>query len=148
MTQINPVNKSFCLQMLCESNYQRLLELLPPLDAQFACVQVRRHGKVRMQVRELARTPYTLTLQLNPVDGSRQPVEPEFRVQIYLDTRAVEVLDVGNPLNQDRPAPDACPYERMQQKWVLNYFLEKWLSYLLRPAAQDQTRLTPALSES
>ncbi|TAL49646.1 MAG: DUF1249 domain-containing protein, partial [Methylovulum sp.] len=29
MSLINPVNKSFCLEQICESNYQKLFKLIP-----------------------------------------------------------------------------------------------------------------------
>lgn len=148
MAYINPVNQSYCLQMLCESNYERLQKLLPPLDQSFTQSLVSRHGRVGMHVRELARTPYTLTLQLNPTNEQGETVDPEFRVQVYLDTRAVEVLDAGDPLNQKRVPADSCPYERMQQKWTLNYFLDKWLSYLTTATPQGQVRTKPLLSET
>ena len=31
MSFINPVNKSYCLEQICESNYQKLLMLIPDL---------------------------------------------------------------------------------------------------------------------
>jgi len=147
MTKINPVNQSLCLQMLCESNYERLKQLLPPLDTPFNQTPVYREGNVLMEVSELDRTPYTLTLQLNPTQSATQTSVSRFRLHVYLDAEMVEVLDIGNPLNQQRPAADACPYERMQHKWVLNYFLDKWLGYLLFPSALDQPSHSPALSE-
>lgn len=148
MAYVNPVNQSYCLQMLCESNFERLQQLLPPLDQPFSQTTVDRHGQVGMAVRELARTPYTLTLQLNPTNDVGETVDPEFRVQVYLDARSVEVLDAGDPLNQKRSIPDECPYERMQQKWALNYFLEKWLNFLTSAAPQGQVHHKPLLSET
>lgn len=147
MAYINPVNQSFCLQMLCESNFQRLQRMLPPLHREFKRTWINGRGQTGMAVQELDRTPYTLTLQLNPTDDRTLPVDPTIRVRVYLDTRAVEVLETGNPLNHEQERAQVCPYERMQQKWALNYFLEKWLHFLSAPTPQDQPEIKPELSE-
>ena len=31
MSFVNPVNKSYCLEQICESNYQKLRKLIPEL---------------------------------------------------------------------------------------------------------------------
>jgi len=102
MSFVNPVNKSFCLEQVCESNYQKLLKLIPDLMAfeETAIGLAPQHITLHLEIIE--RTPYTLTLELSHCFHKNQHelLEPAVRIRLYLDAQLAEVLS------------DLCPCRR------------------------------------
>ena len=135
MSLLNPVNKSFCLHTLCESNYYKLLRLIPDLPRIGESAMASPAGKPTLHFRLIERTPYTLTLELTHCFGDRMDafLEPAVRIRAYLDAESAEVLaDHNRPhIAHAFRQTERCN-EIMDYKWTLNYFLEKWLNHCLQ----------------
>ncbi|PPD23804.1 MAG: hypothetical protein CTY24_03245, partial [Methylobacter sp.] len=65
MSQVNPVNKPFCLEQLCASNYHKLFKLIPDLlSFKNRAVGFADNG-ASLYLRVIEHTPYTLTVELS-----------------------------------------------------------------------------------
>ena len=65
MNYVNPVNKSLCLEQMCESNYRKLLKLIPELlvmknDAVGVAL-----NNTPLLITVIENTPYTVMIELN-----------------------------------------------------------------------------------
>jgi len=123
LSQVRPVNKSFCLQMLCEKNYALLLKLTPLLNP---CVI---HTTLRSKLLETG--PFTHTLVLYHQGYEQDLSSPQFKCRVYLDTKSVEVISVQGMAFQHSSARQSAK-DILNKKWNLNYFLEKWLTFQLK----------------
>lgn len=130
MSFVNPVNKSICLEQVCESNYQKLLKLIPDLMAfkETAIGLAPRHTTLHLEIIE--RTPYTLTVELSHCFN--KSLAPAVKIRVYLDAQLAEVLSdhVRAGVAQVFKDP-GLSREIMNYKWRLNYFLQKWLDHCL-----------------
>lgn len=134
MSALLPLNKSYWLQRVCETNYAKLLQLLPDLTRLEQVALEDDSGKPALHARLLERTPYTLTLELThyfPANNAIHP-EPAVQVRVFLDAKLAEVMCADSKPSvysalQRNPTPKAV----LDYKWRLNYFLEKWLDHCL-----------------
>lgn len=135
MSALLPVNKSYWLQRLCETNYAKLLRLLPDLPRLERAVLEDDSGKPALHARLLERTPYTVTVELThyfPAGAAYSP-EPAVQVRIFLDAKLAEVMCADSkPAVRDALHPNPSAKAVLDYKWRLNYFLEKWLDHCLR----------------
>lgn len=132
MPQLNLLNKFLALQEICETNYRKLLRLIPCLPCLERCAVAQLGGKPALFLRLIDRAPYTVTLELSYcLKHDSHPVfEPALRLKVYLDVGMVEVVaDSERPLWHLRALP-AC--QILERKWLLNYFLDKWLDHCLQ----------------
>jgi len=127
------------LQDTCESNYRKLLRLIPHLS----CLEERAvaylGGKPALHLRLLERAPYTITLELSYCfeHAPRPLFEPALKLKIYLDVGMAEVIE-----DSERPPlrlGDTVDGQVLEHKWKMNYFLDKWLDHCL----QHGYRFTP-----
>ncbi|MFN3919343.1 MAG: DUF1249 domain-containing protein [Methylohalobius sp.] len=105
-------------------------------------------GKPALYLELKERAPYTVTLELSYcLRHGPQPVfEPALRFKVYLDVRMVEVLgDCERALRHPR-APTGS--EVLERKWLLNYFLDKWLDHCLHHGYRFAAVDDPAYAES
>jgi uncharacterized protein YqiB (DUF1249 family) len=121
------------LMALYESNYLRLLGLVPELDRLDGCFRSRVAGDCDLYLEILERSRYTVTLsltyQFETDDGLH--VDPDITVRAYLDGRQAEVLAVGK--KQRHPALRQLVREHREEldrRWRCNMVLNKWLDYL------------------
>jgi uncharacterized protein len=121
------------LMALYESNYLRLLGLVPELDRLDGCFRSRVAGDCDLYLEILERSRYTLTLsltyQFETDDGLH--VNPDITVRAYLDGRQAEVLAIGK--KQRHPALRQLVREHREEldrRWRCNMVLNKWLDYL------------------
>lgn len=127
--------KSFVgLMALYESNYLRLLHLIPEIDRLDGCFKSRVAGDCDLHVDIIERYRYTVTLSLtyhlNTDDGLL--INPDMMVRVYLDGQQAEVLAIGE--QQRHAALRRLVYEHREQldrRWRTNMVLNKWLEYLL-----------------
>jgi len=134
VSQLRPVNTSWCLEKICESNYQKLVRLVPNLQALGASAIGQHEERPALHLSILERNPYTLTIELgHSFDQSDQPAsEPAVTIRVYLDAKLAEVIS-----DHDRPAVNSVyqnpghSLEIQEYKWRLNYFLQKWLDHCL-----------------
>lgn len=123
------------LLALYESNYIRLMRLVPELHAMEGTTVSRVAEALDLYLTVLERSKYTtliaLTYQFK--DGDELFAEPNARIRVYHDARAVEVLSQVRrrrinpaPLWRRRHMPE------LDRKWELNRFLYKWLGFCQR----------------
>ncbi|NOT83472.1 MAG: DUF1249 domain-containing protein [Methylococcaceae bacterium] len=142
MACVDPINKSWCLEQLCEANYQKLLRLVPDLlSIQNQAIGTAQQ-KMALQLHILDRSPFTMTIELNHRFEQRLDplLLPAIKIRVYQDAKCAEVLsdhvraDVAK-LFKDPSQSVAI----MNYKWRLNYFLSKWLDHCLCADYQFQT---------
>jgi uncharacterized protein YqiB (DUF1249 family) len=121
------------LMAVYESNYIRLLGLIPELERLDGCFRSRVAGDCDLHVEILERSRYTVTLSLTyhfeTDDGLL--VDPDMTVRAYLDGRLAEVLGIGK--HQRHPALRRLVREHREEldrRWRRNMVLNKWLDYL------------------
>ena len=121
------------LMALYESNYLRLMRLVPELDRLDGCFRSRVAGDCDLYVEILERSRYTVTLSLTyhfeTDDGLL--IDPDMSVRAYLDGRLAEVLAIGR--QQRHPALRQLVREHrkeLDRRWRCNMLLNKWLDYL------------------
>ena len=134
MSQISPVNKSWCLEQLCESNYHKLLQLIPNLQAFNAEAIGYADQKPNLHLQIVERSSYTITLQLSHCfDKDLELLRvPDVKIRLYLDAHMAEVLrDYKRPAVRNIYKDPKQSIEIMNYKWRLNYFLQKWLNHCL-----------------
>ena len=135
MGTINPVNKSFCLEQICESNYQKLLKLIPDLLILKETAIGHALNNTTLHMTVIESTPYTLTVELSHCFNQNlvELLEPAVKIRLYLDAQLAEVLSdhVRASVAQVFKDP-GLSREIMNYKWRLNYFLQKWLDHCLK----------------
>lgn len=123
LNQVHPINKSFCLQVLCEDNFQKLCRLAPN-------VKTAHTGNSQIHIQVLESGPFTHTLVLRSKELNDKTL-PTLKCRMYLDTQSIEVITIeGRPA--DDPLLHTTPKDVLNGKWALNYFLEKWLTFRLQ----------------
>ena len=143
MVHINPVNKASCLEWICESNYRKLLKLIPDLLSLNKTVVGKALKKPDLQLEIIERSPHTLTIQLSHCFNQAPDdlMTPDVKVRVYLDAQLAEVLRDCVRSNVSRVFKDpGQTTEILDYKWRLNYFLEKWLDHCLQINYQFQTK--------
>lgn len=121
------------LMVLYESNYLRLLRLVPELDRIDGCFRSRVAGDCDLHLEVLERSRYTVTLSLTyhleTDDGLL--IDPDMTVRAYLDGQLAEVLAIGR--SQRHPALRRLVHRHsaeLNRRWRSNIVLNKWLDYL------------------
>jgi len=126
--------KSFVgLMALYESNYLRLLHLIPELDRLDGYFKSRVAGDCDLHVEILERSRYTITLSLSYFffENGIRVADPDLKVRAYLDGRLAEAMSLG----RDHRHPELRRLSRehrevLDQRWRKNMLLNKWLDYL------------------
>ena len=125
MSFINPVNKSYCLEQICESNYQKLLKLIPDLLAFKETAIGLAPNNTTLHIKVIESTPYTMTVELSHcfIKNPDEFLEPAVKIRLYLDAMLAEVLSdhVRASVAQVFKNP-GLSREIMSYKWRLNYF--------------------------
>lgn len=136
MSLVNPVNKSLCLEQVCESNYHKLFKLIPDLlsfKKRTAIGLAAHHTMLHLDIIE--RTPYTMTVELSHCfnKNNAELLAPAVKIRVYLDAQLAEVLSDYARANVTQVFKDpGLSLEIMNYKWRLNYFLQKWLDHCLK----------------
>jgi len=128
LNRVRPLNKSLCLQTLCEENYLKLKSLVPCFE------QHSSNGLLKTTVVE--RAPFTYTLLLTFGDSDKNSHASTIECRVYLDTQSVDVISIaGVPAltQQEKSAPKSV----LNHKWNINYFFEKWLSFQLTQTSKN-----------
>jgi len=135
MGTINPVNKSFCLEQICESNYQKLLRLIPDLLTLTETTIGRAPNNTTLHMTVIESTPYTMTVELSHCFNQNldEFLEPAVKIRLYQDAQLAEVLSDHARASVAQVFKDpGLSREIMNYKWRLNYFLQKWLDHCLK----------------
>ena len=126
--------KSFVgLMALYESNYLRLLHLIPELERIDGCFRSRVAGDCELYVDILERCRYTVTLSLTYYfDGEDGRVaDPDMTVRAYLDGRLAEAMSLsGHHRHAELRRLARAHRAELDARWKRNVVLNKWLDYL------------------
>ncbi len=127
--------KSFVgLMSLYESNYLRLLQLIPEVNRLDGYFRSRVAGDCDLHVEILERSRYTVTMSLSYFfyEGGVRIADPDMKVRVYLDGQLTESMGFsgerrhaafGRLMRVHRAELDA--------RWHRNIILNKWLDYLI-----------------
>ena len=127
--------KSFVgLMALYESNYLRLVHLIPELDRLDGYFKSQVAGDCDLHVEIIERSRYTVTLSLSYffMERGLRIADPDLRVRAYLDGQLAETLYFGR--EHRHPALRRLSREHrknMDRRWRRNILLNKWLDYLI-----------------
>jgi len=121
------------LMALYESNYLRLLRLLPEIERLDGCFRSRVAGECDLHIEILERCRYTLTLSLTYHLETDEGLftDPDMTVRVYLDCQLAEVMQIGN-LQRHAALKELSREHRreLDLRWQRNVILNKWLEYL------------------
>jgi uncharacterized protein YqiB (DUF1249 family) len=121
------------LMSLYESNYLRLLRLVPELERLDGCFRSRVAGDCELFVEILERSRYTITLSLTYRFDSEagRVADPDIRVRAYLDGRLAEAMTLGADHEHRELRRLICKNSgELDARWRKNIILNKWLEYL------------------
>ncbi len=121
------------LMAMYESNYLRLLRLVPDLDQIDGCLRSQVAGDCDLHVDIVERCRYTVTLSLTYRFESEGGViaDPDILVRVYLDGQQAEAMRIGE--HQKHAALRALVRmhgDELGLRWRRNVILNKWLEYL------------------
>ena len=126
--------KSFVgLMALYESNFLRLLRVIPEIEQLDGCFRSCVAGDCDLYVEVLEKCRYTVTLSLTyHLETDEGPFfDPDMTVRVYLDGQQAEVLSIGEA--QRHAALRRLVVEHraeLDRRWRCNIILNKWLEYL------------------
>ncbi len=134
----------------CETNYARLMKIVPEMDAgtefrlRVGCVGDGDSTVILFSVIESSR--YTSVLMVSQVSGVTPLCDPpRVQVRVYHDARMAEVIDYQGA-GSFQPSY-AYPNRQMRQpneKMEINRFLSDWLQLCLECGSMDEYPLTVA----
>ena len=133
-----------------EANYVRLATLVPELAACDQAMVSRVAGALDLHLHVVERQRYTTSLILTYVfaDGDGGVLEPNARINVYHDVRAVEVVSHCRRRKSyaTRPwTPGRMP--ELDRKWRMNRFLLKWLKFCTHQGHLFLPGVTPTSDE-
>jgi uncharacterized protein YqiB (DUF1249 family) len=121
------------LMSLYESNYLRLLQLIPEIERLDGCFRSRVAGQCDLHVEVLERCRYTVTLSLTYHFETEQGgiADPDMMVRVYLDGELAESMSLGAKQRHERLRKLVSSQDReLDARWKRNIILNKWLEYL------------------
>jgi len=121
------------LMAMYESNYLRLLRLIPELERLDGCFRSRVAGDCELFVDVLERCRYTVTLSLTYFfEGENGRVaDPDMTVRAYLDGQQAEAMSLsGNHRHAALRRLAKAHRAELNARWKRNVVLNKWLEYL------------------
>jgi len=115
------------LMDMYEQNYIRLRKIAPDLDIADSMISVS-PGYMDLYLSVTERCKFTTMLRLTYHFKCREKViyQPDMQLKIYHDARIVEVLD-----RLDQKHKRIFSSDSITQKWDMNRFLYKWLSFCI-----------------
>lgn len=126
--------KSFVgLMALYESNYLRLLRLIPDIEQIDGCFRSRVAGDCDLHLEIIEHCRYTVTLALTyhftTPDGLL--IDPDMKLRVYLDGQLAEVMAIGKQKNNAALGHLVREHRKeLDLRWRRNIVLNKWLEYL------------------
>jgi len=125
------------LMSVYESNFLRLMHLVPDLERLDGCYRSRVAGDCDLHLEIMERSRYTVTLTLTYYfEGEYGRVaDPDLLVRAYLDGQLAEAMNLGGVDGEHRHAElrrlvnKEC--RELDARWTRNMVLNKWLDYLI-----------------
>ncbi len=121
------------LMALYESNYLRLVRLIPEIDRLDGCFRSHVAGDCALHVEIIETSRYTVTLSLTYHFSTPQGLlaDPDMTVRVYLDGQQAEVLAIGEKRRHAALQRLVLEHrEELDRRWRFNVILNKWLEYL------------------
>jgi hypothetical protein len=121
------------LMLLYESNFLRLLQLIPELDRLDGYYQSRVAGDCDLHLEILDRSKYTITLSLSYFfkEGDLRIADPDMKVRVYLDGHLAEAMSLGGTHRHAELRRLSLAHRaELGVRWRRNIVLNKWLEYL------------------
>lgn len=118
---------------LYESNYLRLLQVVPELDRLDGCFRSRVVSECDLHVEILERCRYTVTLSLTYFfeNESGRIADPDIVVRAYLDGKLAETMSLsGKYRHAELHRLTKAHGQELSSRWQRNMVLNKWLEYL------------------
>ncbi len=123
---------------LCEENYQLLLQLAPALREMQGSLASCQDKHMDLFLEIMEQTPYTTVVHLTYYfsHAKGQQADPDALLRVYHDAQQIEVVSLRqNAL----PVVPNYHYPSLRNKWKINVFLWKWLSF----CCQQKHRFSP-----
>ena len=115
------------LMELYEQNYMRLRNIAPDLKVADEMISsVPDHQDLYLSITRRCRYTTMLRMTYQFEDGGDLLFEPDLHLKVYHDARVVEVQQL-----QSRSRGPLYLADLIEQKWMMNRFLYKWLGYCL-----------------
>ena len=122
------------LMSVYESNYLRLLNLIPELERLDGCYRSRVAGDCDLHLEILQRERYTLTMSMTYFfrNETETVADPDMLIRVYFDGQLAEAMSLGKDHRhvEFRRLFRAHGNE-LGRRWTRNVILNKWLEYLL-----------------
>lgn len=122
------------LMSVYESNFLRLLNLIPELERLDGCYRSRVAGECDLHLDILERERYTVTLSLTYYFATAEGrvADPDMLIRVYLDGALAEAMSLGKE-HRHVEFRRLCGAhgEELSERWTRNVILNKWLDYLL-----------------
>ncbi len=122
------------LMSIYESNYLRLLRVIPELERLDGYYQSRVVGDCSLHLEIIERSRYTVTLSLSYFffENGKRIADPDLKIRVYLDGRLVEAMSL-NGSHRHAMLRRLCREYRceLDVRWRRNMVLNKWLEYLV-----------------
>jgi uncharacterized protein YqiB (DUF1249 family) len=122
------------LMALYESNYLRLMQLVPELQRLDGYYRSRVAGDCDLHVEILERSRYTVTLSLSYffMENGERIADPDMKLRAYFDGRLAEAVSLGGE-HRHAELRRLCRAHRkeLDKRWRRNVVLNKWLDYLM-----------------
>jgi len=121
------------LMALYESNFLRLLQLIPEIGRLDGCYRSRVAGDCDLFVEIIETSRYTVTLSLTYHLQTDEGLlsDPDITVRVYLDGQQAEVLAIGERQRHEALRRLVFEHrEELDRRWRFNIVLNKWLDYL------------------
>jgi uncharacterized protein YqiB (DUF1249 family) len=122
------------LMAVYESNFRRLLRLVPEADLPFDQADSRgKHGALlRLQVLERCRFTTTVRLAHFASDAEGAAPDPDLRLRLYRDAQLVEAIRVDAYAQYAALADIQIETgDALEQQWPRNILLNKWLAFCI-----------------
>ena len=121
------------LMSVYESNYLRLLNIVPDLERIDGCFRSRVAGDCDLHLDVLDRSRYTVTMSLTYYFESEdgRVADPDLLVRAYLDGRLAEAMKLGKEHRHVAFRKLVREHgKELSARWRRNVVLNKWLDYL------------------
>ena len=121
------------LMSVYESNYLRLLSIVPDLERIDGCFRSRVAGDCDLHLDVLDRSRYTVTMSLTYYFETEEGriADPDLLVRAYLDGRLAEAMKLGSEHRHVAFRQLVREHgKELNARWRRNIVLNKWLDYL------------------
>jgi uncharacterized protein YqiB (DUF1249 family) len=122
------------LMALYESNYLRLLRLIPELCRLDGYYRSAVAGDTDLHIEIVERSRYTITLTLSYFfeENGQRVADPDMKVRVYLDGLMAEAMHFSGEHRHPefRRLSRSLGFE-LDRRWRRNVILNKWLEYLM-----------------